>query len=230
MKVRDVMTTSVVSVTSDETVKDIATLLLQQRISAVFVVDDAGFPIGVVSEGDLMRRAETDTERTRSWWLRQFLDSSVLATEYAKSHGRRARDVMSRPVISVSEDTTLNEAATLLETHRIKRLPVFRDGSIVGVISRANLVRALASIDSTPKTTEDLDRSIRDKLAAELKSQPWASADTKNIIVENGVVHLWGLIASEEERTATRVATEQVPGVRAIEDHLVLRPLVRMDA
>lgn len=230
MKVRDVMTTNVVSVTPDETVGEIAKLLLQQRISAVFVVDDAGLPLGVVSEGDLMRRFETGTERARSWWLRFFADPATLAAEYAKSHGRRARDVMSRPIISVAEDTSLGGAATLLETNRVKRLPVIRDGLVVGVVSRANLVRALASAGAGTTTTADGDRAIREKLMADLKAQPWSSADAHNIIVDGGVVHLWGLVASEEERTATRVAAEQIPGVRAVEDHLVLRPLVVMDA
>lgn len=230
MKVRDVMTTNVVSVTPDETVGEIAKLLLQQRISAVFVVDNAGLPLGVVSEGDLMRRSETGTERARSWWLRLFADPAALATEYAKSHGRRARDVMSRPVVSVTEDAGLGEAATLLETHRIKRLPVVRDGLIVGVVSRANLVRALASAGTGTATTEDRDRAIREKLTADLNAQPWSSADARSIIVDGGVVHLWGLVASEEERVATRVAAEQVPGVRAVEDHLTVRPLVVMDA
>lgn len=230
MKIRDVMTTNVVSVTPDATVEEVARLLLQQRISAVFVVDDSGLPVGVVSEGDLMRRTETGTERARSWWLRLFADSAALATEYAKSHGRRVRDVMSRPVISVDEDASLGEAATLLETHRIKRLPVVRDGTILGVVSRANLVRALASAGTGTVTTEDRDRAIRDRLMAELKDQPWSSADARSVIVADGVVHLWGLVASDEERVATRVLAEQVPGVRAVEDHLIVRPLVQMDA
>jgi CBS domain-containing protein len=153
-----------------------------------------------------------------------------LATEYTKSHGRRARDVMSHPVIPVAEDATLSEAATLLETRRIKRLPVIRDGLIVGVISRANLVRALASGAAGSAAAEDRDHAIREKLMTELTAQPWSSADARNIIVDDGVVHLWGLIASEEERVATRVVAEQIPGVRAVEDHLVLRPLVVMDA
>ena len=230
MKVRDVMTGSVVSVTPNETVQEIARLLLQQRISAVFVVDDAGLPVGIVSEGDLMHRTETDTERTRSWWLRFFADPAVLADEYAKSHGRRARDVMSQPVISIGAEATLGEAAMLLETHRIKRLSVVEGGILVGVISRANLVRALASGNAGVTSTERRDRDIRDQITAELNQQPWSSTGRKNIIVDGGVVHLWGLVASDEERRATRVAAEGVSGVQAVEDHLIVRPLVAMDA
>lgn len=230
LKVRDVMTTNVVSVRPEATVGEIAKLLVERRISAVFVVNDANRPLGVVSEGDLMRRAETGTERERSWWLRFFADSDQLATEYAKTHGLRARDVMTRTVVHVSEETGLSEVATLLETHRIKRVPVLRGGSIVGVVSRANLVQALATAKSGMVATTDRDRSIRKKLAAELSSQPWASALAKNIIVSDGVVHLWGLVLSEEEGRAMRIAAERIPGVRRVENHLTIWPPVRMDA
>lgn len=230
MKVRDVMTTNVVSVRPEATVEEIAKLLVERRISAVFVVGDDGHPVGVVSEGDLMRRAETGTERVRSWWLRFFADLDQLASEYAKTHGRRARDVMTQNLVHVSEETSLGEVAVLLETHRIKRVPVIRGGRIVGVVSRANLVQALAVAKPGTVAISDHDRSIREKLVAELSSQPWASAWTKNIIVSGGVVHLWGLVHSEEEGRAVRVAAERIPGVRAVETHLTVRPLVQMDA
>jgi CBS domain-containing protein len=230
MKVRDVMTTSVVSVRPEATVEEIAKLLVEGRISAVFVVDDAGRPLGVVSEGDLMRRAETGTERVRSWWLRFFADPAALASEYAKTHGRRARDVMTTNLVQLGEETSLGEVAALLETNRIKRVPVVREGRIVGVVSRANLVQALAVAKPGTVASSDRDRSIREKLAAELSSQPWASALAKNIIVSDGVVHLWGLVLSEEEGRAMRVAAERIPGVRAVENHLTIQPLVQMEA
>lgn len=230
MKIRDVMSTSVVSVPPDATVEEIARLLLKHRISAVLVVDGSGIPLGIVSEGDLMRRIETGTERARSWWLRLLADPAVLAIEYTKSHGRRAGDVMSRPVLSIGEDASLGEAATLMETHRIKRLPVIRDGLVVGVVSRANLVQALASAGTNKPSTEDRDRAIRDRLMTELGRQPWSSPDARHVIVDAGVVHLWGFVTSEEERAATRVAAERISGVRAVEDHLMLRPLVKLEA
>lgn len=229
MKVRDIMTTNPVCVTPDTPVAEIAELLLAKRISAVFVIDDTGVPLGVVSEGDLMRRSETGTEPAspRSWWLRLVADPAALATEYAKVRGRRAQDVMTSPVISVVEDMSLDEVATLLETRCIKRVPVVRNEWIVGVVSRANLLRAWASAKPGDQANDTLDPSIREKLIAELQSQPWASKDPKNIVVNAGIVHLWGVVASEQERTATRVAAEAIPGVRGVEDHLVVMPIVQ---
>lgn len=227
MKVRDVMTTNPVCVTPDTPVAEIATVLLQRRISAVFVIDDTGVPLGIVSEGDLMRRSETGAERPPSWWLRLMSDPTALAAAYVKVHGSRARDVMTSPVISVAEDNSLDEVATLLETRRIKRVPVIRNGWIVGVVSRADLLRAWASATSSYEPGDALDHSIRDQLTAELRSQPWASADPKTIVVKAGVVHLWGLVASQEERKATRVAADAIPGVRRVEDHLVVLPIVQ---
>jgi CBS domain-containing protein len=230
MKVRDVMTSNVVSVSPEASVEQIAKLLLENRISAVFVIDESGRPLGIVSEGDLMHRAETGTERSRSWWLDFFRDSSALADEYAKTFGRRARDVMTPGVVHVNEDASLNEVATLLETRQIKRVSVLRDGRIVGVVSRANLIQALAAAKPGSDVDRDLDRSIRERLMAELSSRPWASRDARNVVVSGGVVHLWGLVVSEAERRATCVAAARIPGVRLVEDHLIVRPLVRMDA
>lgn len=230
MKVRDVMTTNPVCVTPDTPVAEIAELLLAKRISAVFVIDDSGVPLGVVSEVDLMHRSETGTEEalsSRRWWLRLVASPAALATEYAKTHGRRAQDVMTSPVFSVAEDMRLDEVATLLETRRIKRVPVVRNERVVGVVSRANLLRAWTLAKATDKTDEALDRSIRDQLMAELNAQLWASADPKNIIVKAGVVHLWGIVASEQERTATRIAAEAISGVRGVQDHLVVIPILQ---
>jgi CBS domain-containing protein len=226
MKARDVMTTSVVCVSADERVDEIAKRLLEKKISAVFVVDDEGRPVGIVSEGDLMHRVEAGTERARSWWLRLLANPRTLANEYVKSHGLKATDVMTRPLISVSEHTDLAEIATLLETRGIKRVPVIRDGWIVGVVSRANLLRAWASVRSWTGPAKPLDQAIRAQLIEELKAQPWASAEAKSIIVSDGVVHLWGIVATEEERAATRVAAERIEGVQAVEDHLVVMPIV----
>lgn len=230
MKVRDVMATKVVSVGPDARVDEVARLLLKHRISAVLVMDDAGRLLGIVSEGDLMRRAETGTERIRPWWLRLFSDPAVLASDYAKSHGLRARDVMSHPPLTIGGSASLNEAATLLETNRIKRLPVMLDGLVIGVVSRANLVQALASTGTSKTPAETGDSEIREQLMAELAAQPWSSAAARNVIVERGVVHLWGLLASEEERAATRAMAERISGTRVIQDHMIVRPLVMIDA
>ena len=229
MKVRDVMTAAVASVGPDTAVEGIARLLQGKRISAVPVVDPDDRLVGIVSEGDLVRRPEIGTERPRSWWLRHFGDPTALAADYARTHGLKARDVMTREVAVAAEDLDLAEAATLLETHRVKRLPVVRDGRVVGIVSRADLVRALASAGPVPADAPDADRSIRERLIAALRTQPWVAPHEVNIVVHDGTVHLWGLVRSEEERPAVRVAAERTPHVRAVEDHLVVQPLVRWD-
>lgn len=224
MKAADVMTRHVVSVTGDVSVRSIATMLLEHGISAVPVVDTDGKVIGMVSEGDLMRRHETQTERRRPWWLRVFADPETTAGEYAKAHGRTAREVMTRDVIQVSEDTAVDAIADLLERHRIKRVPVTRDGRLVGIVSRANLLQGLASAPGLrPEIAAD-DRAIRLQLAGELEARGFGAGVAPNIVVHDGVVHLWGSVASSTERNAVRVAAESIPGVVRVVDHTIVPP------
>jgi CBS domain-containing protein len=199
----------------------IAALLLERHISAVPVIDDDRRILGIVSEGDLMRRGET--ERRPSWWLAAFSNAEELAREFTKTRGIRAKDVMTREVLTVTEETPIATIAELLEKRRIKRVPVVRDGRIVGIVSRADLLRALAVQDIKPMVpvTQD-DRVIRDQLLAVLKREPWADTHLLNILVSDGVVHLWGLVGSDAEQKALRVAAETIPGVRGVEDHLSL--------
>lgn len=144
-----------------------------------------------------------------------------LAAEYAKSHSGKVTDVMTRDVISVTEETPVADIAVLLETRRIKRVPVLRDGRLVGIVSRANLVRALAmTINERPSGTEADDRVIREKLLAELKAERWAEVSPANITVKDGVVHLWSSYYSDQEKRALVVAAESIPGVRRVEDHM----------
>ena len=190
-------------------------------ISAVPVVDKDRRVIGMVSEGDLLHRAETGTERRRSWWLEMMASTNQLAGEYLKSHSGRVKDVMTRDVISVTDTTPVGDIAVLLETNRIKRVPVMRDGKLAGIVSRANLVRALAmTVNERATSDETDDRAIRDKLLAELKAQKWAEVSPANITVKDGVVHLWSSYFSEQEKRALVVAAETIPGVRRVEDHM----------
>ena len=233
MRAIDVMTHNVITVDPDTTVQSLATLLSERGISGAPVVDSAGSMIGIVSEGDLLHRTELGTERRhaprRSWWLEHY--ASGLAQDYVKSHGRKVKDIMTRDVVTVTEETSLADVAMLLETHRIKRVPVIRDGKIVGIVSRSNLARALGAAlgtsASSPGASDD-DRVIRTRLLAELSQQPWASRVwAQDIIVNNGVVHLWfGSDEPEERRQAARVAAENVPGVRSVEEHEVPVPLM----
>jgi CBS domain-containing protein len=195
--------------------------MAKHGISAVPVVDKDDRVIGMVSEGDLLHRAETGTERRRSWWLEMMASTNQLAGEYLKSHSGRVKDVMTRDVISVTDTTAVADIAVLLETNRIKRVPILRDGKLVGIVSRANLVRALAMTVNEPASGEETDdRAIRDKLLAELKAQKWAEVSPANITVKDGIVHLWSSYFSEQEKRALVVAAESIAGVRRVEDHM----------
>jgi CBS domain-containing protein len=221
MRAMDVMTSEVITVGEDASVQEAAKLMAEHAISAVPVVDRDKRVVGMVSEGDLLHRAETGTERQRSWWLEMVASTNQLAGEYVKSHSGVVKDVMTRDVISVTEDTTVADIAILLETNRIKRVPVLRDGRLVGIVSRANLVRALAmTITERPSGAEADDRAIRDRLLAELKAQKWAEVSPANITVKDGVVHLWSSYYSDQEKRALVVAAESITGVRRVEDHM----------
>jgi CBS domain-containing protein len=228
MRAMDVMTTNVITVDPDTSVQALATLLSERGISGVPVVDREGRVVGIVTEGDLLHRAETGTERRRLRWLDAFAADQVAARDYIKSHGRTVREIMTREVISVNDTTDLADIATLLETKRIRRVPVLRDGSLVGIVSRANLVRALAMTKSEPAIVADSDdHTIRAKLLAELQGQEWVHMWAADIIVRDHVVHLWfSDDRSEEERQAVRVAAENIPGVQRVEEHIVPAPVV----
>jgi CBS domain-containing protein len=219
----DVMVCNVITVRADTSVEKIAETLLANRISAVPVVNEAGGLVGIVSEGDLIHRVEAGTERHRSWWLELLTGKEILAREFVKSHARKAADVMTRPVITVKPSTPLGELASLLEKHRIKRVPVVNDGKIVGIVSRANLVQALVRIGnkSAPAASVE-DSTLHDNILAQLRSTSWADASNISVVVNNGTVELWGIVDSEIEKNAIRVAVEVTPGVRQVSNRLVV--------
>jgi CBS domain-containing protein len=225
------MTTNVITVTPETTVRDLAELLSRHGISGVPVVDADNELVGIVSEGDLLHRAETGTERRterrRTRWVDWLTSDQDLARDYLKSHARMVRDVMTRDVLTVSETTGLDEIADLLETQRIRRVPVVRDGKLVGIVSRANLVRALAMTKVEPASDALLDDfTIRDALLAELRGKQWAKVWAAEIMVRDKVVHLWCSDDQPlEERQAIRVAAENTPGVVRVEEHLVHVPM-----
>jgi CBS-domain-containing membrane protein len=221
MRAADVMTSEVITVDENASVQEAAKLMAAHGISAVPVVDRERRMVDMVSEGDLLHRAETGTERRRSWWLEMVASTNQLAGEYVKSHSGSVKDVLTRDVISVTEETAVADIAILLETNRIKRVPVLRGGRLVGIVSRANLVRALAmTIGERPSNAEAGDRAIRDRLLNELKAQKWAEVSPANITVKDGVVHLWSSYYSDQEKRALVVAAESIPGVRRVDDHM----------
>jgi CBS domain-containing protein len=224
MKARDVMVSPVITAKPSSSVRDVAKLLLERRVSAVPVVEDEGKIVGIVSEGDLLHRSEAGTERRHSWWLRLLATDEALAAEYVRANARRVADIMTRKVITASPDTPLREIAKLLEKNSIKRVPIVRDGQLVGIVSRANLIQAVAS-DQRELDIPLSDSTIRDKLLARLNSEPWAHTALLNVTVNAGTVDLWGITGSEAERRAIRVAAESTPGVRAVSDNLLKRSL-----
>lgn len=229
MNASDVMVSNVITVGPDACVQEVAGILLENRISAVPVVNDRKEILGIVSEGDLMRRVEAGTERRRSWWLGLFASNEILASEFSRSHARRVTDVMTQPVVTVTPDTPLSEVATMLETHGIKRVPVVRDGKVVGIVSRANLLQALATAGKAvgPAAAVD-DATLRAAIMAALKTKIWTRPALLNVIVQDGTVDLWGMVDSLEEKKAVRIAAEVVPGVRAVNDNLMVQPASAM--
>ena len=225
MNAKDVMTTPVVTVSPETPIAEIAKRLLQRRISAVPVVDTEGRPVGIVSEGDLMRRPEAAGVRHSSWWLSLIAEPETQAHEYVKAHGGHARDVMTHAVTTVTEEASLEEIATLLEKHRIKRVPVVRDGKVVGIVSRANLLQGVAARQPTPQASVG-DRTLRERVTAAIQASG-ARSEFINPVVEDGVVHLWVLTYSEAEREAIQLATAGVSGVKGVESQLgVLSPML----
>ncbi len=221
MKVSDVMTREVVSIAPDASVTEAVRLMLQHKISGLPVMDAAGNLRGVVTEGDFLRRAETGTQRKRSRLVEFLLGPGRLATDYVQTAGRRVGEVMTPEVRTVTEDEPLEKVVHLMERYRIKRLPVMRGAKVVGIVTRANLMRALATLALAEHPVAADDAGIRERLIAELKKQSWAPVGLMDIVVKDGVVKLSGALTDERERQAIRIAAENIPGVKKVEDHLV---------
>jgi len=223
---KDVMTAAVVTVGPQATVEEVARLLLARRISAVPVVDAKGQLQGIVSEGDLMRRVESGTEKQHSWWLDLMANRDDVVLDYVKSHGRKVADVMTREVITVGERTTLTKIATLLERHRIKRVPVVRSGKIVGIVSRANLLHGLVAYGGATVETAVSDREMWSRIQKEF-DETGADKVYVNIVVTNGVAELWGVVGSHAQKRALHVAAESVKGLKRFVDNVaVISPMV----
>ena len=224
MQARDVMVSPVITVGENETVHEVAKLLIENRISAVPVVDDTGEVVGIVTEADLMYRPEAGTEHPSSWWLSLLVGDRTLAADYVKSRAVNVRDVMTCDVKTAAPETPLYEIADLFEQNHIRRVPILNESrDLVGIVSRANIIQAVAS--ARPKFETSLtDAQIREKLLDELKRQPWSRVHRLNVTVTNGVVDLWGFVQSETERRAITIAAESIPGVTAVNDHLTREP------
>ena len=218
MKAGEVMTRNVVSTRADASVAEMVKLMLDNRISGLPVVDDRGHLVGIVTEGDCLRRAETGTERRRPRWSEFLIGPGRLAEEYIHTHSRKVAEVMTRSPITITEDTSLDEVVHLMESRRIKRLPVMRNGKVVGIVSRANLLHAFATASTNLPSSTLTDAAMRDQLMAELAKQPWSPP--LDATVRDGVVDLWGIVLAAHQREAAIVAAENIPGVKAVRSHI----------
>ena len=226
MKASDVMATNVVTVTPEHSVQDVAAVLLERRISAAPVVDAQGDLIGIVSEGDLMRRAEAGTAHRRSWWLRLLMGREGLAEAFVKEHGRKVADVMTRQVITAPPDMPVADVADLLERNAIKRVPIVEGRKVIGIVSRANLLQALAALRKQITIERPVgDAALRDQVLSRLKAEPWMRTSLVNVTVHDGTIDLWGIVDTPSEKNAMRVAAEITPGVRKVNDAIIVRPV-----
>ncbi len=224
MRAVKVMSRPVVTVPADATVWSAADILLGARISAAPVVDADGRMIGIVSEADLMNRPELGTVPGRSWLQRLLADEAMLARDYMRSYSHRVTDVMTRDVVTAPETAELKEVASLMQRHGIKRVPIVRDGKVLGIVSRANLLQGLLAREPRPTGGTALDADLRESVWQELRKHPWGSG-VGNVVVESGVVHLWGQTRSVSVKEAVRVAIENVPGVKRVASNIVVLPV-----
>ncbi len=227
MNASDIMVSKVISIGPNATVRDAAKLLIDHRISALPVVSEGGKLLDIISEGDLIRRTEIGTEKHRSRWFDMLSSNEGLAAEFVRSHARKISDLMTRDVIVANPDASVADIATLMEKNDVKRIPIVREGKVVGIVSRANLVQALASAPDTigaqPKVA---DVVMRERVQTQLAAKAWTRPSRLNVLVHDGTVELWGIVDSPIEKKAARGAAEEVAGVVAVNDNLIVMPLV----
>ena len=219
MKVADVMVTSVLSVGPDASVREVASMMLERRISGLPVVDDKGRILGIVSEGDLIRRPEIETDRAPAGWLHVFLSDEERAREFVKSHERKVREVMTQPAICVAPDTPLAVVVRLMERHRVKRLPVVENGRLAGLVTRADLLRALLTRQAEAPVAAS-DQELRVRIDSMLRDEDWAASAVVYVQVENGVAQLWGTVESNAQLEALILAVRELPGVKDVQPHM----------
>ena len=222
MQARDVMVCSVISVGPDIPVQIAANAMVRNCVSALPVIDIYAKLVGIVSEGDLIRRVEIDTDRHPPGVGEAPMSSDSLAMDFVKSHARRVSDVMTREVVTAQPETPLREIANLMEKHNIKRVPIVQGEQVVGIVSRANLLQVLARANDNTEWVES-DRALHQRFVESIRNQPWASRPF-NVIVKDRRADLWGFVHSVDEKTAVRVAAEATPGIESVSDHLGIAP------
>lgn len=223
MRAHQLMSRNVVTVDPDTSVFEAAKTMLRHHISGLPVVDTAGKLIGIVSEGDFIRRAEIGTERKRGRWLQFLVGPGQIASEFVHERGRKVREIMTPHPATIAENASLEDAVRLIEKHHVKRLPVMRGDRLVGIVTRSNLLQAVAALAPDVPDPTATDDQIRSTIVAAIEGSDW-SPSRFNVIVRDGVVHLGGIITDERCRQAAIVAAENVPGVRHVQDELCSYP------
>jgi len=219
MRSHQIMTRPVITIRPDATILEAANLMLERHISGLPVVDSTGKLVGIVSEGDFLHRGEIGTQRRRSRFLKFILGPGQAATDFVREHGRKISEIMSHDPITVTEDASLETIVTLMEKNKLKRLPVIRDGRVVGIVSRANLLQAVASLArQIPDPTAD-DDHIRNRIIDALGRNDWCPHGL-SVVVRDGDVNLSGIITDESSRQAAMVCAENIAGVKKVHDHL----------
>jgi CBS domain-containing protein len=220
MQAKDIMTRDVATVSPSANVREIAKLMASKRLSGLPVVTSDGRPVGMLTASDLLHRVETGTEKRSSWFTSFFSNPDDMARQYAKAHGLKAHEVMSRHVISVRDDADLSEVADVLDRNRLKRVPVVRDGSLVGIVSRSDLVRVLSEASVGQAIAPSDDAAVQNAIWQAIRKQTWLNSGYVNITVKDGVVEAWGMVGSQDQRNALMVLIEEAAGAARVEDHL----------
>ncbi len=219
MRAHQIMTRSVVTVTPETTILEAANIMLRRHVSGLPVVDADSKLVGIVSEGDFIRRSEIGTQRKRGRWLKFIIGPGRAATDFVHEHGRKVSEVMTREPLTITEDTALEDIVKTMESNNVKRLPVMRGETLVGIVSRANLLQAVASLArEVPDPTAD-DDHIRNRVIDALAKNDWCPFGL-GVVVRDGIVHLSGVITEEHSRQAAIVGAENVAGVKKVHDHL----------
>ncbi|HEY0327678.1 MAG TPA: CBS domain-containing protein [Rhodopseudomonas sp.] len=219
MRAHQIMTRQVVTVSPDASIVDAANIMLSQHVSGLPVVNAAGELIGIISEGDFIRRTEIGTERKRGRWLRLLLGPGQSASDFVHEHGRKVGEIMTTHPHTVNGDASVAEIVKAMEKHHVKRLPVMQDGRMVGIVTRKNLLRAVADLARDVPAPSEADDKIRGRVTAAIEHNDWRPFGL-SVIVRDGVVHLSGVITEERSRKAAIVAAENVCGVKEVHDHL----------
>lgn len=221
MKVADAMSYGAITIAPDRSMTDAASMMLKFEIGGLPVVDTRGKLVGIVTEGDFLRRAEFSDGNSERW-IKYVTDIGPLAEEYTRAHGRKVSEAMTRNVVTVTEDTPIAEVARLMEHHRINRIPVLSNGGLVGMVSRSDLLHAFIALSKPAPLAPASDATIREQICAELAKQVWITPTAVSVRVSNGIVYLEGAVLNPRQRMAVRVAAENVPGVKEVRDHLTL--------